>query len=801
MARLVFLAKPEFSHSHQEIELLYVQDGFVTVEVEGTRYELKKDDVIVVNSFQQHSILSTKNFLIASISIELPHLQDQMQRDMPFFACNSALVQADYDQTKYDRLHGAIENYLKYAYQSREEEAFLAESYYYLMLYLLTKDFAKTDLSEESLQQQKQQRTENIEKYLKQNFNKQISLNDLADKFYLSPAYLSRYFRKEFGTNFLDYLNQLRLKHATEEILRTDKPITQIAMNAGFSNITAFNKMFREEYSKTPSEYRKENQEQLESNQNKKEPMQRVELYDSFNKDSMLIEEVVYIGEVRSNPVRRNWNNTINIGTFAQMTKYNVQNHVLYLRNGLHFRFVRLWGLYDKELGLWDEESESLNFNMIYGVLDFLVTNHIRPHIELGKKGRKIVGANLARIYASEQYSSFDRPEKLKWFLHEVIVHLVNRYGQEEIDSWCFEYWSEELDEAKGRWKELSEAEKEGLVQKYLEKYDIVSKTLREVCPNIQLGGCGFPISMEEQTLKTLLKKWEKHEKPDFFSVSIYPYYTGAQSAEDDEKIISGRFITSSFFYRMLKRTKELLKDSPLADSKLYVTEWNLSIVSNNIIHDSCLKGAYIMHNLIDNIDNGDMNAYWGGTDLFLYHSGMNRFLNGAAGLLTNHGIRKPAWYAFDFMNSLGKNLLRKSENVAVTEDGHGNYSIVCHNYTHLNHSYYMVEEGKLQIDAIQDVALNTKRLKLYFVLPADSKCRYRIRSYSVNNEHGSVLSIWTQMGEPEELNKEDFEYLKGLCVPQLTISDVEPTDGKIHFEVMLEQNEIVLLQIGRRLV
>ncbi len=801
MAHLVFLAKPEFSHNHQEIELLYLQDGTATVEVEGKKYELHKDDVIVINSFQQHSILSTKNFLIASVSIELPYLQERLHRDMLFLACNSALVQEDYDQAKYDRLHTAIENYLKYSYQSREEESFLAESYYFLVLYQLVKDFAQNDLSEESLRQQKQQRTENIEKYLRQNFNKQISLNDLADKFYLSPTYLSRYFRKEFGTNFLDYLNQIRLKYATEEILRTEKPITQIAMNAGFSNITAFNKMFREEYEKTPSEYRKANQEQLEFARKEKTPGQKVELYDNFNKDSLITEEVIYIGEVRKTPIRRNWNNTINIGTFAQMTKYNVQNHVLYLRNGLHFRLVRLWGLYDTELGLFDETNETYNFNAVDGVLDFLVTNHIRPHIELGKKGRKIVGANLERIYSSEQYDYFDRPENIRRFLHEFIVHLVNRYGQEEIDGWCFEYWSEEIDSSKAHSGVLTVEEKQEIIQRYLEKYDIVSRTLREVCPNIHLGGCGFPLNIEERVLRMLLTEWEHHERPDYFSVSVYPYYIKGQTVEDDEKIISGRFIASSFIYRMVRKTRELLKESALADSELYVTEWNLSIVCNNIIHDSCLKGAYIMHNLIDNIDNGDMNAYWGGTDLFQFHSGMSKCLNGASGLMTIHGIRKPAWYAFDFMNSLGKNLLRKSENVAVTEDGHGSYSIVCHNYTHLSHNYYMVEEGKLQIDAIQDVALNTKRLKLYFILPADPKCQYRIRAYSVNNEHGSVLTTWTQMGKPEDLIKEDFEYLKGICVPQLTITDVEVTDGKINFEVTLEQNEIQLLQITKRLV
>ena len=48
---------------------------------------------------------------------------------------------------------------------------------------------------------------------------KQISLNDLAQKLYLTNAYLSKYIKKRFGLSFIEYVNNVRLFHAVDELL------------------------------------------------------------------------------------------------------------------------------------------------------------------------------------------------------------------------------------------------------------------------------------------------------------------------------------------------------------------------------------------------------------------------------------------------------------------------------------------------------------------------------------------------------------------------------------------------------
>lgn len=72
-----------------------------------------------------------------------------------------------------------------------------------------------------------------------------------------APAYLSRMFQKYAGINYKDYLNNIRMEYAFQELSNTDHTISETALNNGFPNSKAFSREFRKKYGKLPSEYRK----------------------------------------------------------------------------------------------------------------------------------------------------------------------------------------------------------------------------------------------------------------------------------------------------------------------------------------------------------------------------------------------------------------------------------------------------------------------------------------------------------------------------------------------------------------
>ena len=98
-----------------------------------------------------------------------------------------------------------------------------------------------------------------ITDYIKQNYNKELSLESLARTFNYSPTYLSRMFRKYAQMSYKTYLDNLRLRHAYNDLVNTDLSIGMIAEKNGFAGSKAFARVFKEQYGVLPSEYRKGN--------------------------------------------------------------------------------------------------------------------------------------------------------------------------------------------------------------------------------------------------------------------------------------------------------------------------------------------------------------------------------------------------------------------------------------------------------------------------------------------------------------------------------------------------------------
>ena len=85
--------------------------------------------------------------------------------------------------------------------------------------------------------------------YINMNYQHLLSLNTLAEKLYLSPSSLSRFFKKETGVYFAEYVTSVRLHYALNDLLYSDEPLTKIAVDNGFSNPSVFSKVFQENLS------------------------------------------------------------------------------------------------------------------------------------------------------------------------------------------------------------------------------------------------------------------------------------------------------------------------------------------------------------------------------------------------------------------------------------------------------------------------------------------------------------------------------------------------------------------------
>lgn len=95
-----------------------------------------------------------------------------------------------------------------------------------------------------------------IQIYIRQHYRENISLNSLAEQFYLHPNYLSRLFKEKTGQNFTEYLTQIRMEQVKELLKNSDRKIIEICEQTGYDNPRYFSKVFKQYTGMTPSEYR-----------------------------------------------------------------------------------------------------------------------------------------------------------------------------------------------------------------------------------------------------------------------------------------------------------------------------------------------------------------------------------------------------------------------------------------------------------------------------------------------------------------------------------------------------------------
>lgn len=169
-------------------------------------------------------------------------------------------------------------------------------------------------------------------------------------------------------------------------------------------------------------------------------------------------------------------------------------------------------------------------------------------------------------------------------------------------------------------------------------------------------------------------------------------------------------------------------------------SEWNLTISDHNFVNDTCFQGAYIVRNYIKLLGKVDGMAYFCGTDRTLEYYDTDGELFGGGGLLTKDGVMKPAAFAFEFLNRIYPYYIGKGENYLATADGHGAFSILCHNCKNLNYNYFYVKENEL-----------------------------------------------------------DGEHFRRMCEPQISIQNGTAENGEMNLELTMMENEIALVHIVRR--
>lgn len=782
--------KLQRTHFHQNIEIIYILEGCAEIQIESERYVLNKGDFLLVNANKRHSVKELEEeLLLASFFINFTMLSEFLGTNQLLFWCNSG---ADKNEA-YAQLKRVLDKILNRFYDKENEGALYLNSIYYEALYLLTSYFRITagDSRLKAFDNPNNSRIFEIQNYVQANYQKQISLNDLAKKLYLSNAYLSKYIKKHFGLSFLEYVNNIRLFHAVDELLYTEKKITRIALDNGFPTSGSFNKAFRDVYNMTPSAYRASVQQEKqlidEGIEARELIEQRVKQYlkgAKYIQDEIATKnQGVYAVDTRKTVLlEKNWSKIINIGKIDALLDSDIQQQLLTMEEEIGFPYVRIWNIFEEDM--YNKECDGnwrYNFSRLDRAIDFLVNHKIKPYIELSFKPTDLSYSIDSSMNQKDNDIIFHEKESYEQVMNDFASHLINRYGVDEIESWYFELWKDER---------LNMLDEQGW---YFECFEVGYYALKRISKKIKVGGAGFALGYDTPNYHRLIQNWKKRDiRPDFISVYSYSYLL----LQQDGVYFGKQSLDSNFTKNQLDIFKEILKEEDFEAPELHITEWNFTISNRNCINDSCAQGAYVLKTCIESIGNVDMMGFHHGSDLHSEFYDTDGVLYGESGLLSRDGIKKPSFYAFHFLHFLQSKLLGKTENAVLSTNGRDTFTIVCHNCKPFNYRYTMKEEKDIRIEDIGEMYEDLDAIHLKFEIHNVENGDYFIRSFSINEENGNIQNLWKDMEYLRNLSKGEIEYLRRGAMPKVEMRKITVNDTVLRVEIKMLAHEIKALDI-----
>lgn len=763
----------------QDPQLLYVLRKKCNISNENNVVSLAAGEFYLISSLQQCICNYASNSQVIVLRISHTYLSEQLGD--AFVSLRSVSISNDHPL--HQELQPLMQQILSSYIASAPIKRFHLQAAYHNLLYLLVKYYSLVDSNAASnVSQPKSERMPSIIRYIHQNYNEPISLQSLAEQFHFSVPYLSKLFKKELGLNFLDYLNQVRVGHAVEDLETTSHAIAQIAFEHGFSSLASFNRAFQDIYGQTPSNYRKNYATTIDT-QDCKEVLRQFLSGHPLELQHDTPSLICRVDVSSGHSYCRNWQDTIHLGGASELSHSSVQQQILRLKETLHFTYGHVWRLFCKET-LIDPTSQNFNFSHLDTILDFLVDADIIPYLDLGFRAKYLIFAppNTADGIAVSEINVVPVTNLMQYqnLLTRFLRHCIVKYGYDNVEKWRFEI------------SLPRNGAKPSVVDDFwFEVFANSFRCFKALLPHAAIGVNGLYAYDDNRFYKEYIARMARcPELPDFLGINIYPY-----SIEQERTLNTAASFDESFIIHKLQSLRKISEQYGVSHVPLYVTEWNSSNSCRNYLHDSIYKGTYIIKNVIDCIGKTDVFTYAGSLDFLYEYYDSTPMLCGAPGLISKNQICKPAFHAFSFLAHLKNQLLSIGENYIITKDDGNNYCIVCHNYCPPTMDYYYKYGESAPLDKV-DSLFQSGSMELRFRLDHAAAGRYLVKKEYMNKMSGNLLAEWIHLGKPAVTTPDVESYLAAISIPRQTMEEAYSDNDVLTITTTLECNEFQMLQI-----
>lgn len=469
----------------------------------------------------------------------------------------------------------------------------------------------------------------------------------------------------------------------------------------------------------------------------------------------------------------------VGAGRAAEALRMDFQKQLETAVKECGFKYLRFHGIFHEDMGVYSEDKDGnaiYNWQYVDLVYDSLIERGIKPFVEISfmpynlASGDKTVFWWKANVTPPRDYD--------RWYalVNRFVQHLEDRYGREEVATWYFEVWNEPN----------HPAFYSSTMEEYFKLYAVTCKAVKDVYQGYRVGG---PASAGNAWVTELIEYCSLN-KVDLDFVSTHIYGVRGDFDEFGDSVLY-LIEDQDYIINAVKRLHDSVRASSMPDLEIHYTEWSSSFSSRDAVHDSYVQAPYILYNLKRMEGLVASMSYWTFTDVFEEVGPPPSPFHGGFGLINLQALKKPAFYAYKFMDELGDTeLCSKDSDSWVCRSERGIEALVW-NYTRhrqdeCNSRYFKRNLASVEAD---EVRLAIKGL---------SKGKYAYEAFSTGYDCNDVYTGYLKIGSPDTLKPEEVKMLseQNSCNPVFTGEVRVEEDGVLTINFILRENDVYLIKV-----
>lgn len=465
----------------------------------------------------------------------------------------------------------------------------------------------------------------------------------------------------------------------------------------------------------------------------------------------------------------------IGTGRMGLALTQEYQEQLRLVQEEIGFSHIRGHGLFCDDMAIYQEYEENgvkkaeYNYTYLDRVMDFYRSVGLCPFLELGFMPEKLASGTQTVFYWKGNTTPPRDYRAWCEMVQDLLRHLMERYGAEEVVTWPVEVWNE---------PNLGIFWKDADRQEYFRLFYETFHAIKNVDRRFRVGGPAVCGGSDEVWIRAFMEYCRSQnlavdfvtrhhytvERPE--ESGHYDYVTLMEPEDGFANLQTTRDIVDSF---------EEYKNLPV-----YITEFNTSYSPKSVIHDTNQNAAFIAHQLSRLGDVSEAYSYWTFGDVFEEQGVAFTPFHGGFGLVANGCIPKPVFWTFAFYKKLqscrGKCVYR-DEYMVVLKNQDGGYQGISWN--------------PVKKDA--EAELETE---MELCLPVDAGT-YSFLTKTVDEETCNPLKVWHDLGEPAYLTEEQKKLLRQASQPFVETSRPEPEDGHLSVTLSLKRNAVVYFEVS----